>query len=167
MLRLLVLAALVVAAMPALAVDVDPSKPGRLPPEFANPNRGRLDPWIDPEKINRVNTIARKEYDVELLTTREGGARAGLRVSSRSKRPTTFFFDDARRIDVIVRDGERVSYRWSSNKKFVKSAGTAMLMPGESMEFLVDVPAWVLDRAGSGLEAGLAGYPEFVARRGR
>jgi hypothetical protein len=125
---------------------------------------GRIDPWLDPAKIHKVNEIVRKEHDLKVHVDR-GQGQVSLEVTCRAKRATTFLFDDAQRIDVVILRGGKVAYRWSSNKRFVKTAGTSTVMPGESLMFSVNVPSGVLSGGGT-VEARLTGYPEFTASAG-
>ncbi len=168
------------AGPPVWAFDVDPSKK-TVDPKFINPSGKRFDIFSgDPERIQKVNRIERDEFDVSVVLKPETlmvhrdpmrlqpEIQIGMMVVSRSKRPKTFSFPDAQRIDVAVKDaGGGEIYRWSANKQFVQAIGTSMVMPGERLVFMVDVPVkhWKQPaRPGSyTVDVALANHPEFTA----
>ena len=160
------------------AFDVNPSKKNNTLQPYA-PGK-RFDIFAgDPERIRKVNEIRREDFLVSAtiepakiyLTGLETSSvlRAGIIVISKAKRPKTLSFPDAQRVDIIIRGSkEKEIYRWSIDKLFVQSIGTSMVMPGEKLVFLVDIPLYKLGKqiqAGTyQVEAELANYPEFIGK---
>lgn len=166
----------------ALAIDVDPSKQ-TVPKKFYDPGGGKgLNLFAgDPKRVDRANAILRTDFEVsmafepeQLFVPASANAslpqiRAGLVVRNISKRPKTLTFSSSQRIDVVARSADgRDLYRWAADKQFLESLGTSIVMPGEKISFLVDIPlsAWS-SRPKPGepvlFSAQLANYPEFVA----
>ncbi|MCC6355266.1 MAG: hypothetical protein IT577_15345 [Verrucomicrobiae bacterium] len=166
----------------ALAIDVAPSK-DTVPRKFFDPGGGKgLNLFSgDPKRVDRANAVARADFELAMMFEPEplaipaGGneslpqIRAGLVAKNISKRPKTLTFTNSQRVDVIARSSDgRDLYRWSADKRFVESLGTSIVMPGEKVTFMVDVPlsAWE-GRPSPGqsvaFSAVLANYPEFTA----
>lgn len=133
----------------------------------------------DPERVKRVNEIRREDFlvsatlepsEVSLLAASTSSVlRAGVTVISKAKRPKTLSFPDAQRIDVVFRDAkENEVYRWSIGKQFIQSIGTSMVMPGEKLVFLVDIPLHKWEKSIQPgtyqVEVMLANYPEFTGK---
>lgn len=165
-----------------LAIDVDPSKK-TVPKKFFDPGGGKgLNLFAgDPKRVDKANAILRDDFEVAMTFQPDQLAipasanealpqiRAGLVVKNISKRPKTLTFPNAQRVDVMVRSADgRDLYRWAADKQFVESLGTSIVMPGEKVAFLVDIPlsAWK-GRPKPGqpfmFSGALANYPEFTA----
>lgn len=178
----LAVACLVWGRQGAFAIDVDPSKK-TVPRKFFDPGGGKgLNLFSgDPKRVDRANTIFRKDFEVamvfepeQLFVPASANAalpqiRAGLVVKNISKRPKTLTFPSSQRIDVVARSADgRDLYQWSADKKFLESLGTSIVMPGEKVAFYVDVPlsSWATrPKPGQTIlfSGSLANYPEFVA----
>lgn len=174
-------AALLAAGAVAPAIDVDPSKQ-TVPRKFFDPPGKGLNLFAgDPKRVDRANTIYRKDFDVALsiepnpvlvpASAQEPlpQVRVALMVKNIAKRPKTLSFSNSQRVDVLVRSPEGGElYRWSADKKFVEAAGTSIIMPQEKVAFPVDIPlgGWsARPKPGQNVVfAGVvAGYPEFLA----
>jgi hypothetical protein len=166
----------------ALAIDVDPSKK-TVPRKFFDPGGGKgLNIFAgDPKRVDKANAIVRADFEVAMTFQPDQLAipasanealpqiRAGLVVKNISKRPKTLTFTNSQRVDVVVRSADgRDLYRWAADKQFVESLGTSIVMPGEKVAFLVDIPLSAWDgrpKPGQPISfsGALANYPEFVA----
>ncbi len=166
----------------AVAIDVDPSKK-TVPRKFFDPTGGKgLNLFAgDPKRIERANAVRKEDFEISMAFQPEQLAvpasskeslpqiRAGLVVRNISKRPKTLAFNNSQRVDVLVRSAEgKEIYRWSADKMFMDVLGTSMVMPGEKVAFLVDVPlsAWrgrPRPKQQVAFTAVLANYPEFTA----
>lgn len=166
----------------ALAIDVDPSKK-TVPKKFFDPGGGKgLNLFAgDPKRVNKANTILRADFEVTMTFQPDQLAipassnealpqiRAGLVARNISKRPKTLTFPNSQRVDVVVRSADgRDLYRWAADKQFVESVGTSIVMPGEKVAFLVDIPLSAWDgrpKPGQAIafSGALANYPEFTA----
>lgn len=166
----------------ALAIDVDPSKK-TVPRKFFDPTGGKgLNLFGgDPKRIDRANAIRREDFEVTMAFQPEQLAvpasskevlpqiRAGLVVRNITKRPKTLAFNNSQRVDVQVMsaDGKEI-YRWGADKMFVEAIGTSIVMPGEKVAFMVDIPlaAWQKrprPKESVAFTATLANYPDFAA----
>lgn len=174
-------AALLAAGGAALAIDVDPSKQ-TVPRKFFDvPGKGMNLFAGDPKRVDRANTIYRKDFEVGLWIEPSpvmvpAGAheslpqvRVAMMVKNLAKRPRTLSFSNSQRVDILVRSAEGSEvYRWTADKQFVEASGTSIIMPGEKVAFPVDVPlaAWsARPKPGQSVvfSGVVAGYPEFTA----
>ncbi|HPA16457.1 MAG TPA: BsuPI-related putative proteinase inhibitor [Verrucomicrobiae bacterium] len=167
----------------ALAIDVDPSKK-TVPKKFFDPGGGKGFNLFagDPKRIERANAIRKEDFEISMTFQPDQLAvpassneampqiRAGLVVRNISKRPKTLTFPNSQRVDVVARSADgREIYRWAADKQFVESVGTSIVMPGEKVAFLVDIPlsAWGERHPKPGQTIAflgvLANYPEFSA----